>query len=160
MEEKDTKIEIEFTNVTENKLQQLNNWCDSLRIALISQKEQNKDYVLFKNGEDAFLLAHGSEDGRIQLKNQLYFPQQVVQALAPLAKEQGINKIYSLCCFGGVQPTVEYDGVTLQSFHPSRKEVEVLPLMDNISFVFDVTEEDFKNWEIPNLKNYKIYIYQ
>lgn len=154
------KIEIEFTRVVENKLEQLYHWCDSLRIALISQKEQDKDYVLFKNGEDAFLLAHGSEDGRIQLKNKLYTPEQVVQGLAPLAKKQGINKIYSLCCFGGLQPTVEYDGVILQSFHPSRKEVEVCPLMDNISFIFDVTSEEFENWEIPNLKNYKIYRYQ
>ena len=127
---------------------------------MISQKEQDKDYVLFKNGEEAFLLAHGSEEGMIQLKNKLYTPQQVVQALAPLAKKQGINKIYSLCCFGGVQPTVEYDGVTLQSFHPSRKEVEVLPLMDDISFVFDVTEEEFENWKLPSSEDYKIYIYK
>lgn len=154
------KIEIEFTRVVENKLEQLYNWCDSLRIALISKKEQDKDYVLFRNGEDAFLLAHGSEEGMIQLKNKLYTPAQVVQALAPLAQKQGINKIYSLCCFGGLQPTVEYDGVTLKSFHPSRKEVEVLPLMDNISFVFDVSEEEFENWEIPSSDNYKIYIYK
>ena len=154
------KIEIEFLAIRENKLDKIYNWCDSLRIALISQKEQDKDYVLFKNGEDAFLLAHGSKDGRIQLKNQLYFPQQVVQALAPMAKKQGINTIYSLCCFGGIQSPVEYDGVILQSFHPSRKEVEVLPLMDNISFVFDVSEEEFENWEIPSSENYKIYIYK
>ena len=154
------KIEIEFLSISENKLEKLYNWCDSLRVALISQKEQDKDYVLFKNGEEAFLLAHGSEEGRIQLKNKLYTPQQVVQALAPLAKKQGINKIYSLCCFGGVQPTVEYDGVTLQSFHPSRKEVEVLPLMDDISFVFDVTEEEFENWKLPSSEDYKIYIYK
>ena len=154
------KIEIEFTRVVENKLEQLYHWCDSLRIALISNKAQNKDYVLFRNGEDAFLLAHGSEEGMIQLKNKLYTPAQVVQALAPLAQKQGINKIYSLCCFGGLQPTVEYDGVILQSFHPSRKEVEVLPLMDNISFVFDVSEEEFENWEIPSSENYKIYIYK
>lgn len=154
------KIEIEFLSISENKLEKLYNWCDSLRVALISQKEQDKDYVLFKNGEEAFLLAHGSEEGMIQLKNKLYTPQQVVQALAPLAKKQGINKIYSLCCFGGVQPTVEYDGVTLQSFHPSRKEVEVLPLMDDISFVFDVTEEEFENWKLPSSEDYKIYIYK
>ena len=154
------KIEIEFLSIAENKLEKLYNWCDSLRIALISNKAQNKDYVLFRNGEDAFLLAHGSEDGRIQLKNQLYTPQQVVQALAPLAKKQGINFVYSLCCFGGIQSPVEYDGVTLKSFHPSRKEVEVLPLMDNISFVFDVSEEEFKNWKLPSSENYKIYIYK
>ena len=154
------KIEIEFLSISENKLEKLYNWCNSLRVALISQKEQDKDYVLFKNGEEAFLLAHGSEEGMIQLKNKLYTPQQVVQALAPLAKKQGINKIYSLCCFGGVQPTVEYDGVTLQSFHPSRKEVEVLPLMDDISFVFDVTEEEFENWKLPSSEDYKIYIYK
>ena len=154
------KVEIEFTKIIENKLEQLYHWCDSLRIALISQKAQNKDYVLFRNGEDAFLLAHGSEEGMIQLKNKLYTPAQVVQALAPLAQKQGINKIYSLCCFGGLQPTIEYDGVILQSFHPSRKEVEVLPLMDNISFLFDVTEEEFKHWEIPSSENYKIYIYK
>ena len=154
------KIEIEFTRVVENKLEQLYHWCDSLRIALISNKAQNKDYVLFRNGEDAFLLAHGSEEGMIQLKNKLYTPAQVVQALAPLAQKQGINKIYSLCCFGGLQPTVEYDGVILQPFHPSRKELEVLPLMDNISFVFDVSEEEFENWEIPSSENYKIYIYK
>ena len=154
------KIEIEFLSISENKLEKLYNWCDSLRVALISQKEQDKDYVLFKNGEEAFLLAHGSEEGMIQLKNKLYTPQQVVQALAPLAKKQGINKIYSLCCFGGVQPTVEYDGVTLQSFHPSRKEVEVLPLMDDISFGFDVTEEEFENWKLPSSEDYKIYIYK
>lgn len=154
------KIEIEFKNIEEHKLNKLYDWCDSLRIALISNKAQNKDYVLFRNGEDAFLLAHGSEDGRIQLKNQLYTPQQVVQALAPLAKKQGINFVYSLCCFGGIQSPVEYDGVTLKSFHPSRNEVEVLPLMDNISFLFDVTEEEFKNWEIPSSENYKIYIYK
>ena len=154
------KIEIEFTNVTENKLQKLYNWCDSLRVASINNTIQKTDYVLFKNGEDSFLLAHGSEDGRIQLKNQLYTPQQVVQALAPLAQKQQIKTIYSLCCFGGVQPTVTAEGVTLKSFHPSRKEVEVLPLMDNISFVFDVSEEEFENWEIPSSENYKIYIYK
>ena len=154
------KIEIEFINVTENKLEQLNNWCDSLRVASINNTIQKTDYVLFKNGEDAFLLAHGSKDGRIQLKNQLYFPQQVVQALAPLAKKQGINKIYSLCCYGGVQTPVEYEGVTLKSFHPSRKEVEVLPLLDNISFVFDVSEQELENWEIPSSENYKIYLYK
>ena len=154
------KIEIEFLSISENKLEKLYNWCDSLRVALISQKEQDKDYVLFKNGEEAFLLAHGSEEGMIQLKNKLYTPQQVVQALAPLAKKQGINKIYSLCCFGGVQPTVEYDGTTLQSFHPSKKKVEVLPLMDDISFVFDVTEEEFENWKLPSSDDYKIYIYK
>ena len=154
------KIEIEFKNIEEHKLNKLYDWCNSLRIALISNKAQNKDYVLFKNGEDAFLLAHGSKDGKIQLKNQLYFPQQVVQALAPLAKKQGINKIYSLCCFGGIQSPVKYDGVTLQSFHPSRKEVEVLPLLDNISFVFDVSEEEFENWKLPSSENYKIYIYK
>ena len=154
------KVEIEFTNVTDKKLQAIYNWCDSLRVALISHKEQDKDYVLFKNGEKAFLLAHGSEEGMIQLKNKLYTPAQVVQALAPLAKKQGINFVYSLCCFGGIQSPVEYDGVTLKSFHPSRKEVEVLPLMDNISFVFDVSEEEFENWEIPSSNDYKIYIYK
>ena len=154
------KIEIEFTNVTEKKLQKLNNWCDSLRVASINNTIQKTDYVLFKNGEDAFLLAHGSEEGNIQIKNKIYSPQQVIKSLAPFAKEQGINTIYSRCCYGGVQPTVTSDGVTLKSFHPSRKKVHVCPLMDNISFIFDVTEEEFKNWEIPNLKNYKIYIYQ
>ena len=47
----------------------------------ISDKEQDKDYVLFKNGEEAFLLAHGSEEGTIQLKNKLYTPQQVAHLL-------------------------------------------------------------------------------
>ena len=112
------------------------------------------------DGKTAFLLAHGSEDGFIQLKNKLYKPQQVVQAFAPLAKKQGIKTIYSLCCYGGVQPTVEAEGVTLTSFHPSRKEVEVLPLMENISFMFDVTEEELENWELPSSDDYKIYIYK
>ena len=125
------KIEIEFKNIEEHKLNKLYDWCDSLRIALISNKAQNKDYVLFRNGEDAFLLAHGSEEGNIQIKNKIYSPQQVIKSLAPFAKEQGINTIYSLCCFGGIQSPVKYDGVTLKSFHPSRKKVHVCPLMDN-----------------------------
>ena len=154
------KIEIEFINVTEKKLQKIYNWCDSLRVASINNTIQKTDYVLFKNGEDSFLLAHGSEDGMIQLKNKLYTPAQVVQALAPLAQKQGIKQIYSLCCYGGIQPPVEYDGVTLKSFHPSRKKVQICPLMDNISFIFDVTSEEFENWEIPSSNDYKIYIYK
>ena len=154
------RVEIEFLAIREEKIEQINNWCNSLRIALIANKIQEKDYVLFLNGKTAFLLAHGSEDGFIQLKNKLYKPQQVVQAFAPLAKKQGIKTIYSLCCYGGVQPTVEAEGVTLTSFHPSRKEVEVLPLMENISFMFDVTEEELENWELPSSDDYKIYIYK
>ena len=139
------RVEIEFLAIREEKLEQINDWCNSLKITLMSGHPQEKDYVLFKNGETAFVLAHGSEDGFIQLKNKLYKPEQVVQAFAPIAKKQGISTIYSLCCYGGVQPTVEAEGVTLTSFHPSRKEVEVLPLMENISFMFDVTEEEFMN---------------
>lgn len=154
------KVEIEFLAVQEKKLEQLNSWCNSLRVASIKNIPQEKDYVLFKNGETAFVLAHGSEDGFIQIKNKLYKPEQVVQAFAPLAKKQGIKTIYSLCCYGGVQPTVEAEGVTLTSFHPSRKEVEVLPLMENISFMFDVTEEELENWELPSSDDYKIYIYK
>ena len=154
------RVEIEFLAIREEKLEQIHNWCDSLRIALVANKIQEKDYVLFLNGKTAFLLAHGSKDGFIQLKNKLYKPEQVVQAFAPLAKKQGISTIYSICCYGGVQPTVEAEGVTLTSFHPSRKEVEVLPLMENISFMFDVTEEEFMNWELPSSDDYKIYIYK
>ena len=148
------KIIIDFLGISEEKQEKISRFNRETRLVSSGLKEKmSKDYVLFTNGQYAFLLAHGSKEGYIQIKGSLYTPQTVCNWLASLAKKQNINHIYTISCFGGKQDSVECDGVKMSSFHPSTKEVSAMELFDGFEFVFDVTEDELKKWNLINQIN-------
>ena len=101
------KIIIDFLGISEKKQEKISRFNWETRLVSSGLKEKmSKDYVLFTNGQYAFLLAHGSKEGYIQIKGSLYTPQTVCNWLASLAKKQNINHIYTISCFGGKQDSV------------------------------------------------------
>ena len=157
------KIIVDFLGISEEKQEKISRF--NRETSLVSsglKTKMSKDYVLFTNGQYAFLLAHGSKEGYIQIKGSLYTPQIVCNWLSPIAKKQGINHIYTISCFGGKQDSVECDGVKMSSFHTSTKEVSAMELFDGFEFVFDVTEDELKRWtlieQINSDKDFEIFI--
>lgn len=148
------KIFVDFLGISEQKQEQISRFNRETRFVSCGLKDtMHKDYVLFTNGQYAFLLAHGSKEGYIQIKGSLYTPQAVCDWLAPLAKKQDIKQIYTISCFGGKQASVECNGVSMESFHPSTKEVSAMELFDGFEFVFDVTEDELNSWTLLNQIN-------
>lgn len=157
------KIFIDFLGISEEKQEKISRFNRETRLVSSGLKEKmSKDYVLFTNGQYAFLLAHGSKEGYIQIKGSLYTPQAVCNWLAPLTKKQGINHVYTISCFGGKQASVECDGVLMESFHPSIEEVTLMELLDGPSFVFDVTKDELNSWtllnQINNSQDFEVFI--
>ena len=148
------KIFVDFLGINPKNQEKISKFHQETKMVSWGVKDSmSKDYVLFVNGQYAFILAHGSEDGGIQIKGKVYSPESVIQWLAPLAKKQGINQIYTISCFGGKQDSVECDGVKMSSFHPSTKEVSAMELFDGFEFVFDVTEDELNSWTLLNQIN-------
>lgn len=89
------------------------------------QAEQTRDAVVFrpsdnKEPDTMFLLAHGSKDGRVELKGHLYSLEDALKALLLKGiKDYGITTVYTICCHGGIQESATVDGVTIQSMHTS-----------------------------------------
>ena len=157
------KMIIDFLGINEKKQEEISRFNRETGLVSFGLKEKmSKDYVLFTNGQYAFLLAHGSEDGGIQIEGELYTSQAVCNWLAPIAKKQGIEHIYTISCFGGKQSPVECDGVKLSSFHPSTKKVTFTELFEGFEFVFDVTENELNNWnfivQINDSKDFEVFI--
>lgn len=156
------KISIDFLGITEKKQEQIFRFNRETRFVSCGLTDiVSKDYVIFTNGQYAFLLAHGSKEGYIQIKGSLYTPQAVCDWLAPLAKKQDIKQIYTISCFGGKQASVECNGFSMESFHPSIEEVTLMELIDGVSFVFDITEEELNSWtlltKINQSKDFEIF---
>ena len=148
------KIIIAFLGINPKNQEKISKFHQETKLVSWGLKDSmSKDYVLFVNGQYAFILAHGSEDGGIQIKGNVYTSQAVINWLAPLAKKQGINHVYTISCFGGKQDSVECDGVKMSSFHPSTKEVSAMELFDGFEFVFDVTEDELNSWTLLNQIN-------
>ena len=148
------KIIIDFLGINPKNQEKISKFHQETKLVSWGVKDSmSKDYVLFVNGQYAFILAHGSEDGGIQIKGNVYTSQAVINWLAHLAKKQGINNVYTISCFGGKQDSVECDGVKMSSFHPSTKEVSAMELFDGFEFVFDVTEDELNSWTLLNQIN-------
>ena len=157
------KIIIDFLGINPKKQEKISKFHQETKLVSWGVKDSmSKDYVLFVNGQYAFILAHGSEDGGIQINGNLYTPQSVINWLSPIAKKQGINHVYTISCFGGKQDSVECDGVKMSSFHTSTKEVSAMELFDGFEFVFDVTEDELKRWtlieQINSDKDFEVFI--
>lgn len=86
--------------------------------------EKNKrGFVLFRLTDDKsklFILAHGSKDGLIDLGGaRLFNPKEVLQMLLDkkAIHENGIEKVYTLSCYGGYQTPATIEGVEIKSCH-------------------------------------------
>lgn len=87
------------------------------RIAFFAEKGSiTKDTI--------FMIAHGSENGLIQLGNTYYTPEAVLRGLIQDGiVDRRITKVYTVCCHGGSQSTVTIDWCTMESYHTSLDDV-------------------------------------
>jgi hypothetical protein len=88
-----------------------------------------------------FVLAHGSEEGLIDVRGHLCTPEAFLRhAVESLdVKAKGIDTIYTISCYGGLQKNASYEGVTIQSCHAHLGEIHcrVMALLDG--FVLEVS---------------------
>jgi len=99
-----------------------------------------KDHCFFKIigvDETLFILAHGTEDGQLQINNTILSIEQVLNSIINKAKRNNITEVYTISCFGGAQPSLEIDGITIKSIHGNKTEIDtnVMATLDDEFFI-------------------------
>ena len=73
--------------------------------------------------EFPLFFCHGAEDGRISVNGNLVKREAMYEKLAPSVKRKGWSKCYILCCFNGIEPAMEIDGVKFIPLFPTTAPV-------------------------------------
>lgn len=88
-----------------------------------------------------FALAHGNKDGLIDVKGHTMCPSLFLKEAVQQLKlvDKGIDIVYTLSCYGGLQKQSTFMGVEIKSCHPSIQEIQVraMPLLEG--YVVEVT---------------------
>ena len=96
----------------------------------VNWKEGKVDNVLFikkglKKRNKAYLLCHGTKDGLVKVNGNIMTIKTLLTILVKHGlKEDGIELIETISCYGGLQKEITLEGVTIKSFHKSTKEIE------------------------------------
>ena len=88
-----------------------------------------------------FVLAHGNENGEIDVHGFLCTPNQFLKkAVDELnVKDKGIEIVYTISCHGGTQESCSYKGVEIKSIHSSKQKIEAraMGLIDG-DYIFEI----------------------
>lgn len=135
----------------------------TIRKELLSIIEDNlnnldkKNYFLFGKNEDAFLVAHGTTDGRIKINNDFLSTKDTLKKFLPLLEKKGINRLYTICCHGGVQEPITIQEKTIQSLHPCIDKVSIAIDEMGVEVAFESCVQEMKKISLPKTSDWEVY---
>lgn len=123
--------------IEENKYKEVEEFCKGERTYVTFRQAGGKD------SEVLFLLVHGIETGEMAFGGYALTSEQVLTTLIKQGiKDRGIKHVYTLSCYGGLQPTVYQDGICMSSLHECEDVIHVGigTLMDDLYCLSVFTE--------------------